>query len=240
MSAAPTNPFRVLDVRLVVFDLDGTLLDSLDDIAESVNSIRTDWNLPPLAGEQVMAGIGRGARHLVAQTIPEPIASGVIDLEALYAHFHAVYKRRSLERPRLYPGAREFLAALAPHCTLAVLTNKPREITEPLLERIAIARSFARVVTPENARGRKPDPGGLVDLLRDLCIAPRQSLLVGDSINDFAAGRGAGVFSIGMRCGYYQPGEPDPDLWVDDFAGLLELWNDARRAKEIASGIAKP
>ena len=87
---------------------------------------------------------------------------------------------------------------------------------------------FPHVYAPENAGVRKPDPAGLVKLLSDIDVTRDRALFIGDSVNDFAAGHDAGVATIGVRCGYYTGGEPGPDLWVDDWRELVELWSSAR------------
>ncbi|MCA8960744.1 MAG: HAD family hydrolase, partial [Planctomycetes bacterium] len=93
------------------------------------------------------------------------------------------------------------------------------------LRAVGLESRFVDVRAPENSRSRKPDPGGLLELLEQRHVAPSDAILVGDSSNDFEAGRAAGVFTIGIRGGYFHEGA-EPDLWVDDFATLIDLWQN--------------
>ncbi len=208
--------------RLVVFDLDGTLVDSLPDIAASIARLRAAHGRGPRTADEVRAAIGAGSRILLERTCRD-LYEGEAGFESLLGEFRRIYTAESVRAPRLYPGAAELLAATSGRALLAVLTNKPREITLPLLERLGIAGSFDRVVSPADARAVKPDPAPLRALLGELAVAASDALLVGDSVQDFAAGRAAGVFTVGMRGGYWQPGVPEPDRWVEDFAELGAL-----------------
>ncbi len=219
------NPFLPWP-RLLTFDLDGTLLDSLEGIADSANHVRKARGYSAIANDQVRAAIGDGAQVLVERTMGDILESG-LSLDTLYEQFREVYMEESLREPRFYPGAREFLDQTLPHHTLAVLTNKPLAISERMLDALGVTSHFVRILAPENSRAKKPDPGGMVGLLEDLDITPEEALLFGDSIKDFAAGKGAGVRTIGMREGYHTPGIPDPDFWADDFQQLRQLWQQA-------------
>jgi phosphoglycolate phosphatase len=209
----------------MIFDLDGTLLDTIRDIEHSVNDVRAGHGLAPLTQEMVRAAVGKGVRVLLTRTVV-PDAPPGISLDSLVEEMLARYRVHCVKEARPYPGAIDFLRKTAPHVTLAMLTNKPLEITRLTIGAAGIAGYFEKVVSPENARGRKPDPAGLLGLLEDLEVKPAEALFFGDSVNDFAAGRDAGVTTIGLRIGYYSPGEPDPDLWVEDWAELHQLWDD--------------
>lgn len=214
--------------RLIVLDVDGTLVDSLPDIAASVNRLRARHGGEPRSAAEVRAAIGEGSRRLLERTAGD-LPAARASFEALLAEFKEVYVEESVRAPRLYPGAAPFLAAARRVAYLAILTNKPREITGPLLARLALDGAFARVVSPADARAVKPDPAALLELLADLAIAPAEAVVVGDSVHDFAAGRAAGAFTVGMRGGYGPTGNPEPHAWVDDFSGLAELLGiDAR------------
>lgn len=210
--------------KLLVFDLDGTLVDSLPDIADSVNAVRTAHALAALDPERVRAAVGHGARVLVERTMGEEVPPGST-IDSLYAELLAQYARFVVREPRLYPGVREFLDFAAPRYALAVLTNKPRETTRLTLERASLAGRFARVVCPEDAPAPKPDPRGLLAILEATGATREEVVLVGDSVSDFATGRNAGVRTVGVRGGYYQPGEPDPDVWVENWAALRRLFD---------------
>ena len=221
-----SNPF-ISERELLVFDLDGTLLDTLPDIIACVNHLRARYERVPLTSEDVRRAVGDGARVLLERTLGEVLADGK-NPDRLFDEFLGIYRVESLRDPQFYPGAHEFLTLTEPDHVLAVLTNKPLAITEPLLDAVAITDLFASILAPENARARKPDPAGLEGLLEQLGVAPEDALLIGDSTKDFATGRAAGVVTVGMRGGYYNPGEPDPDFWAQDFDQLAELWRASR------------
>jgi len=211
--------------RLIVFDLDGTLIDSLPEIASGLNAVREKCGLPPHPLPVVQNAIGSGSRALLERTMADGIAAGH-SLDKLQEWFMAEYRVRCSERPTFYPGADRFLEWAATRHSLAILTNKPLEITERTLDALAITDRFVAVVCPENARARKPDPRGLLGLLEEQGVAVGEAIFVGDSETDFGAGAAAKVFTIGMRGGYFHGGEPDPDLWVDSFEALLMLWQN--------------
>lgn len=222
------NPFAGRAARLLVFDLDGTLFDSLEEIAESLNAVRLARGLSPLPLGAVRTAIGAGARALLERTSGAELGPGA-DLDEAYARLLAEYRVRCARAPRLYPGAREFLASAGRDAALAVFTNKPLEIALLTLEAAGLASAFARVLAPENAP-RKPDPAGLLALMEEFAAAKEETVLFGDSVSDFAAGRAAGVLTVGMRGGYYRPGEPDPDLWAEGWERVRGWWEEARRA----------
>ncbi len=213
------NPFR--NCSLLVFDLDGTLIDTIQDIERSVNDVRRAHGLEPLFLEQVRAAVGGGVRVLLERTLPDVADS---DLDALVEELMERYRVHCVNNPHPYPGVREFLEAATPHHILAVLTNKPLEITHLTLQAADLTRYFREVRAPENSGVRKPNPGGLLRLLEEFQLAPDQVMLIGDSVNDFATGHAAEVYTVGIRGGYYTPGKPDPDLWVRSWRELYELW----------------
>lgn len=209
---------------MIAFDLDGTLIDSLPEIAGSLNAVREECGLPPHALPVVQRAIGRGARVLLERTMHDGFAAGH-SLDALYEILMKEYRSRCTE-PTLYPGAEAFLDWTSERHSLTILTNKPLEITQRTLEALGLADRFAAVICPENARAPKPDPAGLLGLLDERDVSPAEAILIGDSENDFAAGVAGDVFTIGMRGGYYHGGQPEPHRWVDGFEALLDLWQN--------------
>jgi phosphoglycolate phosphatase len=187
-------------VRLVVFDLDGTLVDSARDLATGVNEAlaRVAPGTPPVPLEVVKAFVGDGASMLIARTLRH-VGVDLPKAQVLPV-FLECYARHLLDTTTLYPGVLETLDALADR-TLAVLSNKPGHLCRALLGGLGVAGRFVRIWGPDDALGRKPDPGGLLRLLAELRVAPAESALVGDSGADVAAGRGAGVRTIAALWG---------------------------------------
>lgn len=177
-------------LKLMVFDLDGTLVDSRRDLAESANELLATYGAAALSVDRVTAMVGEGARVLVervleARSIGEPP-------DAALARFLDIYARRVVDCTRAYPGVREALVALAGRVPLAVLTNKPGRHTGLLLEALDLRRFFTEVIGGDSAFPRKPDPSALRHLIGLAGATPETTLMVGDSIVDVDTARRAG------------------------------------------------
>jgi phosphoglycolate phosphatase len=211
----------VSGVALVVFDLDGTLIDSARDLAASVNAAleRLAPGTPPVPPERVRTFIGDGAGTLVARTLA---AAGVdITTEQALPVFLECYSARLLDTTALYPGVAEALDALQDR-RLAVLTNKPGDMSRTILAGLGVAGRFARICGAGDVPAKKPDPAGLQMLLAEAGIGPQAAVLVGDSAIDVRTGRAAGVRTVGVTYGL-DPGSlraTPPDLLVDDLREL--------------------
>jgi phosphoglycolate phosphatase len=209
---------------LVVFDLDGTLIDSSRDLAAALNQTldRLHPGTPPLSVDQVRAMIGDGALKLITRGLR---AVGLRDApqDALPV-FLDCYATRLLEETRLYPGVREMLEALSSR-HLAVLTNKPGDFSRTILEGLGVARFFRRIYGGGDLPAKKPDPVGLHRLLTEAGVEPVRAVMVGDSAIDVRTGRAAGVRTIGVRYGFDTDGlrQEPPDLLVDDPRELVGL-----------------
>lgn len=216
-------------LRLVVFDLDGTLVDSSEDLATAVNRMLATLaaGTPPLSHPQVRSFIGNGARVLVGRALQAAGLDHGLD-QALPA-FLAAYRGCLLDRTRFYPGVLAALEALRP-VPLAVLTNKPGDLSRELLAGLGAADRFVRVIGGGDAP-RKPDPTGLHEL-RALCgAAAEETVLVGDSAVDVATGRAASVFTVGVLCGFDAEGfaGAPPDLQLASVAALPAALRDIPR-----------
>jgi phosphoglycolate phosphatase len=206
-----------------IFDLDGTLVDSLEDIAAGIERIRATRRLAPLSLEAVRRRVGHGVRRLVAASLPDD--SAVEDLEAAIAEFTDYYGEHSTHRTRLYPGVRDALEALsATGKLLAVLTNKPEALARRVLDGLDLSRSFDVVTGGDTLATRKPDPAGLLDIVRRWRIPLSRTVLIGDSEIDVETARAAGVCAVGVLYGFH-PEElrtSRPDVLVGDLRELLE------------------
>lgn len=208
-------------VRTIVFDLDGTLVDSVFDLASSLNATleRLAPGTPPLPIETVRSFVGNGAGQLVARSLA---SSGIaVSQETALAVFLECYRERLLDTTRPYPGVVEGLDRLA-NRSLAVLTNKPGDMSREILTHLRLDTRFARIYGSGDVPGRKPDPSGLLQLLRELGASPAEALMVGDSPIDVLTARNAGVRAVGVRYGLDPSGfaAAAPDLEVDS---LVEL-----------------
>lgn len=175
--------------QLVVFDLDGTLVDSTRDLANSANDLLAGYGAAPLDVPRVVAMVGEGARVLVERILKASDVSRPLD-EAL-AQFLQIYERRIADHTVTYPGVREALTTLHASATLAVLTNKPARHTRLLLDALNLTAFFGEVIGGDTTFPRKPDPAGLRHLVDAAGARPETTLMVGDSIVDLQTARAA-------------------------------------------------
>ena len=218
MSQAATS-LRFPGVRLIAFDLDGTLIDSSRDLITAVNAARKRLGLGELDDLTVLGYVGQGARNLMRKAMGG--AASEEELERGLEYFREFYAEHLLDHTRPYPGVQEALAALAGR-HLAVLTNKPLRFTLPILEGLDLAPRFARIYGEDSFPRKKPDPMGLESLLEEFHVAPREALMVGDSEIDMETARNAGTWCCGVTYGLSssQLAHCPPDLLVSN---LLEL-----------------
>jgi phosphoglycolate phosphatase len=216
---------------LIVFDLDGTLIDSAGDLAVAVNAMLADFGCEPLALGEVRRMIGDGVAMLVARALaarhckaPDPAEAERIFLRH--------YESAPTSLTTAFPGAAEALQALrAAGIPLTVCTNKPARITAEILGSLGLAGYFARVIGGDSLPFRKPDPRVLLTLVEAFATRPEDALLVGDSEVDAATARAAGVPFVLMKHGYRRgPAEEIPSIAaLEDFAQLPALVDGLRR-----------
>jgi phosphoglycolate phosphatase len=180
--------------RLAVFDLDGTLVDSVDDLHASVSHALATVGLPPRSREEVRSFVGEGARVLLARAI----APRDELLEPALAAWRAHYAEHLLDRTRAYPGMAALLAGAGR--PLAVLTNKPGAMARKILDGLGLLPRFSAVVGGDEAP-RKPDPTGLRELMVRAGASPAETVLVGDSRHDVETARAAGVAVVAVTWG---------------------------------------
>lgn len=187
---------------LVVFDLDGTLVDSSADLATAINRARAELGREPLPTETIVGMVGEGARLLVARAI-DGLDEAALDRAV--ARFLALYEPVCTAETRPYPGIPELLAAEAARRPLALLTNKPERMSREILEAFGWSGLFAEVVGGDTLPVRKPDPGGIVRLAERLGCAARELALVGDTRIDADTAAAAGCRFVWVEWGYAQP-----------------------------------
>ena len=211
-------------MKLAVFDLDGTLVDSRRDLAEAANDLLTACGGTPLAEEAVGRLVGDGAAVLVARVFAAARCDAPPDA---LVRFLDLYNGRLLRFTRPYPGIVEALEAIGSRATLAVLTNKPASATRHILEGLDLARFFPSqyVRGGDGPLPRKPDPAGLRALMAETGIPARETTLVGDSLVDWRTALAAGTRACLARYGFGFEGFPldqlrPDDVIVDDAAEL--------------------
>ena len=178
-------------MRLVVFDLDGTLIDSRQDLADAANALIVERGGSPLPVDTVTGMVGEGAALLVRRALT---AAGLeTNLDTDLARFLALYDDRLLAHTTLYPGTAEALERIARDATMAVLTNKPQRPTETILHGLGVHACFAHVIGGDTPFGRKPDPAGLRHIMSAAGASADETILVGDSAIDLRTARAAAV-----------------------------------------------
>jgi phosphoglycolate phosphatase len=214
-------------IALVVFDLDGTLVDSRRDLAEAANDVLADFRAGPLSEDAIGRMVGDGAATLVRRAFE---AVGQLPPPDALARFLRHYNRRLLRFTRAYAGMEEVLKAADARAMLSILTNKPLHATCEILEGLNLSAYFPsdRVLGGDGPHPRKPDPAGLHQLMAAAGVSPRETLLVGDSQVDWETARAAGTRVCMARYGFGFETFPlerlEPaDAVIDEPGELLEL-----------------
>jgi phosphoglycolate phosphatase len=208
---------------LLIFDLDGTLIDSRLDLANSVNAARAHLGLPSLQNERVYSYVGNGAPALIRRAMGDD--ASVQDVDAALEFFLSHYREHALEHTTLYPGVREAVERLSQAGKkLAVLTNKPVKISRTIINGLGLGDKFFQVYGGNSFEFKKPNPIGVEALVNEAGTARDRTMMVGDSSVDISTARNAGIMSCGVTYGF-QPetlAEPAPDLLVDRMEQLAD------------------
>jgi phosphoglycolate phosphatase len=224
------RPIPVERLKLLVFDLDGTLIDSAQDLCNSVNAALKENGLAPLEDRTIAGFVGNGAPLLVRRSLAlaAGVASDGVDEELFqraYAFFLQYYREHKLDFTYAYDGVLEALKALAElhggqqakTRTMAVLTNKPVRPARGICEGLGLADYFAHIYGGDSFPVKKPDPLGLRTLMEETGAAPEDTVMIGDSQVDVETARNAGAWSIGCAFGFGPQNlmETPPDVVVD-------------------------
>jgi phosphoglycolate phosphatase len=207
--------------NLIVFDLDGTLVDSCRDLATAVNLMRRHFNLPPLPVETVTAYVGNGVRMLVSRALH---GTG-IDIEEALRIQAPIYRAHVTDETTLYPGVLEGLQVLRGRGhVLAVATNKPSEACDLILRHFGIRDMFLKVLAGGSFPVLKPEPDMILDIMNAAGMRSDATCVVGDNYTDLESARRAGVRSIFVTYGYGDPGGEEPTCRCRSFAEVVELF----------------
>jgi len=237
------RPIPVESLKLLVFDLDGTLADTAQDLCNSVNSALEHMGRPRLPDEVIASYVGNGAPLLVRRALATEDGTPVDqvpedEFKTAYAFFIQHYREHNLDFTLTYPGTAEALSALrnelggAPR-TFAVLTNKPVRPARAICEGLGIAPYFLHIYGGDSFPTKKPDPAGLFALMQEADARPEQTVMIGDSQVDVQTARNAGAWSVGCTFGL-APGSLEaipPDVLVDSPAD----WTAALRPTKISA-----
>jgi phosphoglycolate phosphatase len=210
------------DVRALIFDLDGTLIDSKLDLILSVNAMLRQLGRRELPEETISGYIGRGAPILVAQALGPGASEG--ECKQALEFFLSYYKAHKMDNTSLYPGVAEALDRLG-DMPMAVLTNKPVRISVRILDALGLAEKFRAVYGGNSFETKKPDPLGAHTILRELKTAPNQAMLIGDSEIDVQTARNAGTLAAIVNYGFgaHNRATYPADVYLDRLTDLVSL-----------------
>jgi phosphoglycolate phosphatase len=204
-------------LRAVLFDLDGTLLDTAPDMVGALNALRREEGLKPLPYELVRSAVSHGAARVVKTGFPDAAAEGFAALQRRYLE---IYRGALSRGTKLFPGMEQVLDALAGRrLKLGIVTNKAAWLTDPLLEELGLSTRFDCVVSGDTVAERKPHPLPLLHAAKLAGVAPGECIYVGDAERDVQAAHAAGMPALVANYGYLLPGE-DSAVWGGD--GYLE------------------
>jgi phosphoglycolate phosphatase len=214
-------------LALAIFDLDGTLCDSVEDITTAVNAVLVRLGLRTLKPATVRSYVGRGPRSLMEKSLGE---TGRPKLDRAVSLLLDYYKIRCLDKTRLYPGVAAGLARLAAARKI-VLSNKPRDISRTILETLGVAPYFSGIYGGDSFRAKKPDPEAVTEALRLHGARAEEAILVGDSDVDLLAARRAGARFLAVTYGYGSRADLEGADWtVDTFGDAVRILLEAAKA----------
>jgi len=204
------RPIPAANIKLIIFDLDGTLVDSRRDLANSVNAMLEHFHRPQLEAEKIARYIGDGAPTLVRRSLGFPDDADLAHKEEEFVEealifFLDYYREHKLDFTYVYPGVMEALQSLRGHGakarTLAVLSNKPVGPSRAIVQALGMADFFSAVYGGNSFETKKPDPLGVQMLLQEFHTKPEHAVIIGDSSIDMLTGRNAGIYSVGVTYG---------------------------------------
>ena len=208
---------------LLIFDLDGTLIDSRLDLANAVNATRRHMGMEPLANERVYSYVGNGAPVLIRRSLGEQATEA--ELREGLEFFLEYYRDHDLDHTTLYPGVRESLDRLRDRGKrMAVLTNKPVRMSRHIVEGLDVGAHFFQVYGGNSFEFKKPNPIGIETLMRETGLGRESTIMIGDSAVDVQTARNAGVPCCGVTYGF-QPeslADPAPDVKVDRMQDFVD------------------
>jgi phosphoglycolate phosphatase len=229
-------------IKLLVFDLDGTLVDSQVDLANAINAMLRKYQRPELPVAVIASYIGDGANMLVRRALGDPADENFV--HEAFDIFIRHYREHTLDNTYAYEGMIEALRAIRRqtngNVAMAVLTNKPVSASQRIVKGLGMEDLFVRVYGGNSFETKKPDPLGALTLLRETSTEPGEAVMIGDSQNDVLTARNSGMWAIGVTYGFSPDSlkSPAPDVLIDSPHELVEAlgYGSHRKSLEIPSG----
>jgi phosphoglycolate phosphatase len=222
-------------IRLLIFDLDGTLVDSRLDLTNSVNAMLRKYERPELPCDLIATYIGDGAPMLVRRALGDPDDQAFVDEALIY--FMTYYREHKLDNTYVYAGVKESLESISVarngDVKMAVLSNKPVNPSRAIVEALGLGGYFFQIYGGNSFPTKKPDPQGALALLKEAGVKPAEAVMVGDSANDVLTAQNAGMFSVGLTYGL-SPATLEkvpPDVLLDRADEIGELFATVGEAK---------
>ena len=220
--------FDPRSIRLLVFDLDGTLIDSRLDLIHSINAMLRHFERPELPGDLIATYVGDGAPALVRRALGDSSDEGLF--RSALEYFLGYYRIHKLDHTVVYAGIPEALARLASagndvRRLMAVLSNKPVNPSRDIVQALGLGDFFVRIYGGNSFTTKKPDALGVETLLRETAVAAAEAIMIGDSSVDVLTGRNAGVWTCGVTYGFapHTLEEVPPDVLLESPKELVEL-----------------
>jgi phosphoglycolate phosphatase len=218
---------------MILIDVDGTLVDSVPDLAYCVDTMMAELDRPPHGEARVREWVGNGVERLVRRALVGALNGEPedADFERAYPLFLDLYAENTSKRSCLYPGVREGIDRLkSGGYSLGCVTNKAAQFTEPLLKDLGLYNDFSIVISGDTLSKKKPDPAPLLHAAEFFGCEPARALMIGDSVSDVAAARAAGFQIVCMSYGYNHGvdiREAAPDAVIDSFVEIYPLLEQA-------------